>query len=128
MSRPISPELVLSPDFWISNIPRYFSFAFHTARNTTVPDKRKPKVRKKYPAKLQKKNHQTQNTKNKEIKYKKSIEKFINIENRNRFHSIASDVGKDMYTSSYYQLNMSQFLSRSWSKNVFLFENRWWVQ
>ena len=26
MSRPISPELVLSPDFWISNIPRYFSF------------------------------------------------------------------------------------------------------
>ena len=28
MSRPISSELVLSPDFWISNIPRYFSFAF----------------------------------------------------------------------------------------------------
>ena len=27
MSRPISPELVLTPDFWISNIPRYFSFA-----------------------------------------------------------------------------------------------------
>ena len=27
MSRPISPELVLSPDFWISNSPRYFSFA-----------------------------------------------------------------------------------------------------
>ena len=27
MSRPISPELVLSPDLWISNIPRYFSFA-----------------------------------------------------------------------------------------------------
>ena len=27
MSRPISPELVLSPDFWISNIPRYFSFS-----------------------------------------------------------------------------------------------------
>ena len=27
MSRPISPELVLSPDFLISNIPRYFSFA-----------------------------------------------------------------------------------------------------
>ena len=26
MSRPISPELVLSPDFWISNIPGYFSF------------------------------------------------------------------------------------------------------
>ena len=28
MSRPISPELVLSPDFWISNTPQYFSFAF----------------------------------------------------------------------------------------------------
>ena len=27
MSRPISPELVLSPDFWISNTLRYFSFA-----------------------------------------------------------------------------------------------------
>ena len=27
MSRPISPELVLSPEFWISNTPRYFSFA-----------------------------------------------------------------------------------------------------
>ena len=27
MSRPISSELVLSPDFCISNIPRYFSFA-----------------------------------------------------------------------------------------------------
>ena len=27
MSRPISLELVLSPDFWISNTPRYFSFA-----------------------------------------------------------------------------------------------------
>ena len=30
MSRPISPELVLSPDFWISNIPWYFSFAPYT--------------------------------------------------------------------------------------------------
>ena len=29
MSRLISPELVLSPDFWISNIPRYFSFALY---------------------------------------------------------------------------------------------------
>ena len=28
MSRPISPKLVLSPDFWISNTPRYFSFAY----------------------------------------------------------------------------------------------------
>ena len=27
LSRHISPELVLFPDFWISNIPRYFSFA-----------------------------------------------------------------------------------------------------
>ena len=26
MSRPISPELVLSPDLWILNTPRYFSF------------------------------------------------------------------------------------------------------
>ena len=26
MSRPLSPEHVLCPDFWISNIPRYFSF------------------------------------------------------------------------------------------------------
>ena len=31
MSRPISPELVLSPDFWISNTPRYFSFASKTS-------------------------------------------------------------------------------------------------
>ena len=30
MSRPISPVLVLSPDFWISNTPRYFSFALST--------------------------------------------------------------------------------------------------
>ena len=28
MSRPFSPELVLSPDLWISNTPRYFSFAY----------------------------------------------------------------------------------------------------
>ena len=27
MSKPISPELVLFPDFSVSNIPRYFSFA-----------------------------------------------------------------------------------------------------
>ena len=32
MSRPISLELVLSPDFWISNIPRYFSFASQLVR------------------------------------------------------------------------------------------------
>ena len=32
MSRPISPELVLSPDFRISNTPRYFSFAYSYAR------------------------------------------------------------------------------------------------
>ena len=28
MSRPISLELVLFPDFWVSNIPRYFLFCF----------------------------------------------------------------------------------------------------
>ena len=33
MSRPISPELVLSPDFWISNTPRYFSFAWHSSQH-----------------------------------------------------------------------------------------------
>ena len=33
ISRPISPELVLSPDFWISNIPRYFSFAYVQSPN-----------------------------------------------------------------------------------------------
>ena len=31
MSRSISPELVLSPNLWISNIPRYFSFAIRFA-------------------------------------------------------------------------------------------------
>ena len=36
MSRPISPELVLSPDFWISNTPRYFSFALYTINRTCV--------------------------------------------------------------------------------------------
>ena len=29
MLRPISLELVLFPDFWASNIPRYFCFAFY---------------------------------------------------------------------------------------------------
>ena len=29
MSRPISPELVLFPDFWVSNIPRYFCFVWN---------------------------------------------------------------------------------------------------
>ena len=33
MSRPTSPELVLSPDVWISNTPRYFSFAFLITMN-----------------------------------------------------------------------------------------------
>ena len=28
MLRPISPELVLFADFWVSNIPRYFCFCF----------------------------------------------------------------------------------------------------
>ena len=27
--RPISPEFVLFPDFWLSNIPRYFCFAYN---------------------------------------------------------------------------------------------------
>ena len=31
MSRQISPEHVLFPDFWVSNIPRYFSFAIIVA-------------------------------------------------------------------------------------------------
>ena len=30
MLRPISPELVLFPDFWVSNIPRYFFFCLNT--------------------------------------------------------------------------------------------------
>ena len=30
MLRPISPELVLLLDFWVSNIPRYFCFCFIT--------------------------------------------------------------------------------------------------
>ena len=32
MSKPISPELVLFPDFWVSNIPRYFCFALSTCQ------------------------------------------------------------------------------------------------
>ena len=38
MSRPISPELVLSPDFWISNTPRYFSFAYKLRRVKDTPN------------------------------------------------------------------------------------------
>ena len=34
MSRPISPELFLFPDLWVSNIPRYFFFAFHLPQHT----------------------------------------------------------------------------------------------
>ena len=34
MSRPISPELVLFSDFWVSNIPRYFCFAFFQQQQT----------------------------------------------------------------------------------------------
>ena len=37
MSRPISPELVLSPDLWISNTPRYFSFALYMFVNKKIP-------------------------------------------------------------------------------------------
>ena len=36
MSRPISPELVLSPDLWISNTPRYFSFAHNWCKVWSV--------------------------------------------------------------------------------------------
>ena len=36
MLRPISPELVLFPDFWVSNIPRYFCFCL--ASETTGED------------------------------------------------------------------------------------------
>ena len=36
MSRPISSELVLSPDFWISNTPRYFSFCFTVGLDSQV--------------------------------------------------------------------------------------------
>ena len=36
MSRPTSPELVLSPDFWISNTPRYFSFALRIPPRPTT--------------------------------------------------------------------------------------------
>ena len=35
MSRPISPELVLSPDLWISNTPRYFSFDYYCTHFST---------------------------------------------------------------------------------------------
>ena len=34
LSRPISPELVLFPGFWVSNIPRYFCFACNSAMCT----------------------------------------------------------------------------------------------
>ena len=40
MSRPISPELVLSPDLWISNTPRYFSFALQPSDLSSLPDGR----------------------------------------------------------------------------------------
>ena len=33
MLKPISSELVLFPDFWVSNIPRYYSFAFKIPGN-----------------------------------------------------------------------------------------------
>ena len=34
MLRPISPELVMFPDFWISNIPRYFCFCFEVSNHS----------------------------------------------------------------------------------------------
>ena len=39
MSRPISPELVLSPNFWISNIPRYFSFAWKLYHSSQLAER-----------------------------------------------------------------------------------------
>ena len=33
---PISPELVLSPDFWVSNIPRYFCFCSEVKRTSLL--------------------------------------------------------------------------------------------
>ena len=36
ISRPISPELVLFPDFWVSNIPRYFSFAPYIGKKSIL--------------------------------------------------------------------------------------------
>ena len=35
MLRPISPELVLFLDFWVSNIPRYFCFCFKISERLT---------------------------------------------------------------------------------------------
>ena len=32
MLRPMSPELVFFPDFWVSNIPRYFCFCFNESK------------------------------------------------------------------------------------------------
>ena len=43
MSRPISPELVLSPDFWISNTPRYFSTGLTTPVGLLVTPTDRPK-------------------------------------------------------------------------------------
>ena len=36
MLRPISPELVWFPDFWVSNIPRYFYFYFQELKDNFV--------------------------------------------------------------------------------------------
>ena len=49
MSRPISPELVLSPDFWISNTPRYFSFAFDLLPGTQLHGQLRSLAYRAYP-------------------------------------------------------------------------------
>ena len=36
MLRPMSPELVLFPNFWVSNIPRYFYFTCYTLKSKKV--------------------------------------------------------------------------------------------
>ena len=36
MSIPLSPELVLSSDFWVSNTPRYFRFALNWAKSSYI--------------------------------------------------------------------------------------------
>ena len=37
MSTPLSPELVLCSDFWISNTPRYFSFPYYHLKFYLIP-------------------------------------------------------------------------------------------
>ena len=48
MSRPISPELIFSPDFWISNIPLYFSFPLCWFLTSTLGQKNYEKTSLKF--------------------------------------------------------------------------------